>query len=239
MAEKLKSMDKWSTSRDTRQGPLCSRWIRQQELWGNQEGTIVHRPWAGNGEFRGAKGGGKICFGTGKATSDLSSWEVKRQLRDGYQRPMAMPRCYEGARPEYTIYSNETLRKPTSPCPTPPRTLAPVLRSSDSLPWKHEIAGSNNKQLWGSTNKQLHNYVPDRAASSLSRVMMSPSGEGMAVNRDIRNTGLQRSHTSCSAASWTAHRPLTSTERESRRMETWTAHRLAATTRSGLGKFTI
>lgn len=218
LAEKLKLMDQWSAQRDHRQGPLCARWYREQDTWGAQKNTRVAHPWAGAGPFRGAKGAGRICFGTGIAPSDLSCNEVLRQQLPGqsYHKAIPVPTPFRGRRPDYASFSNETLREPLSPPSSPPRRELPIgPPAQPTLPWKHE--------LWGK---------PDRFGTCppLGALKLSPSGEGMALPQDITPTGLSRRvHTAAAPrADWTVQRPLASPDREERRLRT-----LQIRTRSG------
>jgi len=201
-------MDQWTAQRDHRQGPLCARWYREQDTWGAQKNTRVAHPWAGAGPFRGAKGAGRICFGTGIAPSDLSCNEVHRQQLPGqsYHKAIPVPTPFRGRRPDYASFSNETLREPLSPPSSPPRREVPMVPAQQTLPWKHE--------LWGK---------PERFGTCppLGALKMSPSGEGMALPQDVTATGLSRRvHTAKPHADWTVQRPLASPDREERRLRT-------------------
>jgi len=208
LAEKLKMMERWQAKKDDRHGPLRSRWYKEQEMWGAQKNVKKHYAWCGNGPYRCAKGGGRICFATGKAQADLSSAEVKHQLGTSYHVPINVPKEFQGRRPDYVLLSNETLRGPPSP-PASPRRAESVMHTHPTLSWKHE--------WWGQPR-------------SISSFGVSPSGEGMAAAKDIVSSGL-RGHATPVRASWTASRPLASPDRENKRLQLWETRRSMGSTR--------
>jgi len=215
--EKLKLMDRWTAARDDRQGPLRSRWYRQQEMWGAQKTTMKALPWGGGGQFRGAKGGGRICFATGKGPTDLSCNEVIRQQVPGasYHTMIRVPTAHQGRHPDYILRSNETLRQAASP-PSSPRPLEKVTRKHPTLAWKHET--------WGQQSPTPMSFR--------HTMRLSPSGEGLAPQHDIMDTGLaSRVHTAAARKPWTAKRSLASPDRESMRLQTWETRRFAGTRR--------
>ena len=109
MVEKLNKLNNWSVKREDRYGPLASRWYKVRALlpgllplfWAHvsdrdgfftsqaqeKPGAVsskwVYTDWCGGAPFRGAKGGGQMCFATGIGPTDLSSNDVKRQQENG------------------------------------------------------------------------------------------------------------------------------------------------------------
>merc|ERR1711871_858643 len=208
-------MDRCTAQRDDRHGPLRSRWYREQEMWGAQQNVKRHFPWCGDAPYRGAKGGGRICFGVGKGPTDLSCNEVKRQLRSSYHVPIPVPTPFQGRySKDYVLRSNETLRGPPSPLSSPRRS-ASTPQEFPTLAWKHET--------WGQT--------ASGPAPFQHTLRMSPSGEGLAPMHDIMQTGLASRVRTAPRSTFTAKRPLASPDRASMRLNKWETRRSNGTRR--------